>query len=51
VRVTHTRATPADAATAVAATTSKIVAEPSASAGKGRSPDCDERVAALGFCK
>ena len=51
VRVTHTRATPADAATAVAATNSKIVAEPSASAGKGRSPDCDERVAALGFCK
>ena len=50
-RVTHTRAAPAGAAAAVAATNSKIVAEPSASAGKGRSPDCDEGVAALGFCK
>jgi len=51
VRVTHTRATPADAAAAIAATSAKILAEPSARAGKGRSPDCDERVAALGFCK
>ncbi len=53
VRVTHTKATAADAAVVpVAGVATKVnsLPERSASAGNGRAPECDERLAALGFC-
>jgi hypothetical protein len=52
-RVTHTRATAADVAVvpvAGVATRVNSLSERSASAGNGRAPECDERLAALGFC-